>query len=278
VRPGGASGTSCASGTGGALRWTGTQLQLCLPGRDWVDIDRVEGGDIVKAGGTRTWADGTVPTSCLGYKNPEYPKTYTGHTGSGIYRIDPPGVTAAYDVWCEMEIADGGWTYVTDNNHGSASPTNPSATFSEVAGGYHDYEYNLRGNTYDEILVIRASDAVWCNSWGTGGARWVGGGSSMGIAYDTSFYHYNSGDVGYNWIRQPYSISTTCSSCWTTNNTTPSDIAVTEIGDNGRIMMFDPPGASNSYLYVGNFDAFISQAGGCNLPSGGRATWATYVR
>lgn len=66
---------------------------------------------VLQAGGYRTWADGSYAASCNDYLNPAAPKSYTGSTGDGVYRIQPPGQAAA-DVKCDMTNDGGGWTLV----------------------------------------------------------------------------------------------------------------------------------------------------------------------
>jgi len=64
------------------------------------------GNWIVTSGSTRTWADGTVASSCKAYRNPTAPNLYWNVTGDGLYRI---GATP-YDAWCDMTTDGGGWT------------------------------------------------------------------------------------------------------------------------------------------------------------------------
>lgn len=67
----------------------------------------------LQTGGYRTWADSTVATSCLAYLSPSSEAyTYTGDTGSGVYRVDPDGTgpLAPTDVFCDMTSDGGGWT------------------------------------------------------------------------------------------------------------------------------------------------------------------------
>lgn len=66
---------------------------------------------IVASSGTRTWSDGTLAASCLGYLVPSVGHTYAGDTGDGVYRIQPSG-QAATDVYCDMTNDSGGWTLV----------------------------------------------------------------------------------------------------------------------------------------------------------------------
>lgn len=67
---------------------------------------------VVDFGGYRAWADGTYAQSCEGYirsGSEEHP--YQGATGSGAYRIAPPGA-APFDAYCDQVSDGGGWTRV----------------------------------------------------------------------------------------------------------------------------------------------------------------------
>ena len=69
---------------------------------------------VAQTGGVRTWADGTVAASCLEYRTGKRGYEYSGATGDGVYRIQPPGWSAA-DVYCNMTTDGGGWTLVAWN-------------------------------------------------------------------------------------------------------------------------------------------------------------------
>ena len=107
--------TATCDGTNvGALRFDTGRLQICSGG-SFVTIATasatgegvLEGGD-----GVRTWADGSLATSCYQYRHPtDAQHTYTGDTGSGLYRIQPTG-QSPIEVRCDMDLEGGGWTLV----------------------------------------------------------------------------------------------------------------------------------------------------------------------
>lgn len=85
-------------------------LYLC-DGTSWA-VAATAGTNLVVNGATRNWSDGTRASSCRGYRFPTPPRSYTGATGDGIYRIELSG-GATYDVWCDMSTDGGGWTLVS---------------------------------------------------------------------------------------------------------------------------------------------------------------------
>eukprot|EP01002_Notosolenus_urceolatus_P015645 NODE_842_length_1742_cov_8.196102_g694_i0.p1 GENE.NODE_842_length_1742_cov_8.196102_g694_i0~~NODE_842_length_1742_cov_8.196102_g694_i0.p1 ORF type:complete len:494 (+),score=52.62 NODE_842_length_1742_cov_8.196102_g694_i0:199-1482(+) len=72
----------------------------------------VRDGFIKQFSGYRGWRDGSYAGSCASYRIPDAPKTYSGVTGDGIYRIDHDGEgpEVPYDVYCDMTSDGGGWT------------------------------------------------------------------------------------------------------------------------------------------------------------------------
>jgi len=68
---------------------------------------------------------------------------------SGTYTVDPDGDggAAPFDIYCEMDFDDGGWTRVADNHH--------------VWGtGWDSTQRNTQGFTYTEVWVQHASGSV----------------------------------------------------------------------------------------------------------------------
>lgn len=65
---------------------------------------------IVADGGSRQWSDGTIASTCKGYRNPAPGYAYSGAIGNGTYKIKPG--SQALDVYCDMQLDGGGWTLV----------------------------------------------------------------------------------------------------------------------------------------------------------------------
>ena len=120
----GSCGTKCTSGqtccgTGGCATLTtdakncGACGNACPSGAACIGGACTTG--IIAAGAGRSWADGTFAANCYSYMNPPTGHTYTGVTGDGIYTIKI-GSAAAFNVYCDMTDASGGWTQVLDQN------------------------------------------------------------------------------------------------------------------------------------------------------------------
>ncbi len=79
---------------------------------------------IIQVGGTRTWFDGALATSCRAYRKGDggAGHLYQGATGDGTYRIDTDGSgpLPAVDVWCDMTSDNGaGYTELAQSSGGA---------------------------------------------------------------------------------------------------------------------------------------------------------------
>ena len=92
---------ACNAGKSGALRWTGTELQVC-DGAAWTGLGG--GGSSGPDGSTQQKAAASCAAIAKGGAS----------VGNGVYWIDTNGGATddAYRVWCEMSIDGGGWTLV----------------------------------------------------------------------------------------------------------------------------------------------------------------------
>ena len=210
---------------------------------------------------------GPVWTSCQAALNSD------STAASGTYRIQPAAADAAYDVYCDMDLADGGWTFV---NEAGRSTTDIDDLYQEAGGGYHVFSYDTKGALFDQVLVQRVS-SNWCDSWGRNTGNWVeSDGASMGIQVDEDYFHYYNNRFSHTWLKAPNSYRTTCSSCWTYNSEPyhyTSEFTASSESADGSLVKIDLNGmVSHSRLEVQNYDSFIQQAGGCD------ASGAVYYR
>jgi hypothetical protein len=90
---------------------------------------QVSFGDVIlkTENGFRSWDDGTFACSCSTYRNPStingHHYLYQGATGSGMYKIMPPGALLPIEAYCDMDTDGGSWTLVLLNSPHSPSPT-----------------------------------------------------------------------------------------------------------------------------------------------------------
>jgi hypothetical protein len=211
-----------------------------------------------------------VPASCQEHLN-------QGETNSGIYTITPDSTSEPVEVYCDMAIDGGGWMFV---NEAGRSSTDIHDLFAEVEGGLHQFVYDLQGISYNQVLVERVN-SYWCNSWGSGKPYWGDRSEvSMGIAVDKQFVHYHSGQFSpYRWIMQSYATrGQVGSQPWATNNTTPSNVSISNLGSDGARVKLVPSSTGNTWLEIENYDAFVQGAGGCNDLNGQTFKQRVFIR
>jgi hypothetical protein len=145
--------STCDATNYGTLRFANDQLEICSSG-DWKLITTARATTehlVIGVDGVRTWSDDSVAESCNAYKNPPSGYEYSGATGSGAYRIDPPGPTTALNVTCDMTFETGGWTLVARGTGGSPDGWKDTTGGINVAGVYGTGTYKLPDATINAI-------------------------------------------------------------------------------------------------------------------------------
>jgi hypothetical protein len=163
---------SGSCGADGGITWDDTYDALFVCDDDaWRPTSPVT---LNSTAGWRQWTDGSLSPSCEDYRRPAHPvRRYQGATGSGVYRIDPDGngTLAAYDVWCEMDLEEGGWTRVMvhagQSGAGSSwfwsnSPafyTTRTSTGAAATTASDTLSYAFNDLLADEVLIARTAQA-----------------------------------------------------------------------------------------------------------------------
>jgi len=179
----------------------------------------------------------------------------------------------------------GGWAYVHEPG---ASATDINDLETTAVGSYTLHTYVIT-EAFNEVLVQRVSPN-WCDSWGKNTGYWKKSsvwaeGASMGINADNNyFYYYNNAYSLHTWMRQPTSYMPTyggyCGGCyqWQSGYTyeiDPPENYIDEMEDDGSVVkiVFSE---LKSKLIIGNFDALIGTAGGCD--ASGPVSYRVFTR
>lgn len=103
---------ACTSAKAGALRWTGTAIELC----------KDDAWTALTAGGGGTGEDlSTLGTSANPAKSCLHLLELKPTTQDGAYWIQPEGTAVAYELWCDMTRNGGGWALIMKDNRSSNS-------------------------------------------------------------------------------------------------------------------------------------------------------------
>jgi hypothetical protein len=146
------------SGTPRARGAAALQVKALYKGKSAVQSITIPVSEgIAQNGSSRAWSDGTLATSCSGYRSGKLGYTYAGATGDGVYRIDVDGAgpLAPVDALCDMTTDGGGWTVIQNRHNGAVDFYR---TYAEYAAGFGSAatEYWL-GN--DRIAALTAGGA-----------------------------------------------------------------------------------------------------------------------
>jgi hypothetical protein len=201
----------------------------------------------------------------------------------------------------------GGWYFV---NELGRSKTDINDLTELSPGGYHLPEYMTGKLRWNEVLIERVSHN-WCDSWGRQSSHWVeDDGASMCIQSDEHHVYCMNNADGHTWRQQPVShFRKLCGGvdqpececwpahyesgegtkpiCWThgedatgpnqENIEAPKHIRILPMKDDGSVVKISFQGEMKSgVLRVGNYDAFLQDAGGCNAVTS--VKYRVYVR
>ena len=164
----------------------------------------ITGSGIITANGTRTYYDGSVATSCNGYRNTSSgAKNYTRDTGSGVYNIQYNGSKPVISVYCDMVTDGGGWTFFPVSTYGvntyvdwATSRTDPSKILVYLNNG-SSFGYQIL-----QQLSIYASTPIGIETNGTYNVvKFVPGvvqGKTNGMRYNGNVYSFTNSDSNAN--------------------------------------------------------------------------------
>jgi len=156
----GALSASCTDGQL-AVEASTNDLRYCSGGV-WRTTNQVRVESVDSA---RQWSNGTIATSCDGYRHPTdtVNYAYSGEVGDGIYRIQPAGVVAPYTVYCDQTTDNGGWTllgtvYGADSNNWgtSAGYWSDANTLGSVNSPFTDFKSEAWLN-----LDVTNAEVLW---------------------------------------------------------------------------------------------------------------------
>jgi hypothetical protein len=129
--------------------------------------------NVVLANGVRGWGDGTAAKSCKEYRSPTDGYAYSGATGDGLYKIQPPG-GAVTNLYCDMATDGGGWTRL-------AASTGTAAAFPTL-------NVADQGLAYTEVLMTAGADMFSNYSYSATAFKFTGVSPIDGLRFGTTWY------------------------------------------------------------------------------------------
>ena len=108
---------ACTAAKAGALRWTGTAIELCKDNA-WAAL--------TSGGGTGGVDPSTIGTGANPAKSCLHILEAKPSASDGAYWIQPEGTAVAYELWCDMTRNGGGWALIMKDNRSNNSDCTPS--------------------------------------------------------------------------------------------------------------------------------------------------------